>query len=188
MKSITEFVGPTLFHLSTMFGPIILFICILIISYLSDDRIDSFGIFGSYAAVITIIFMVKRTQDEFWNNLELIHNIFICHQNLSNISLFKNNYPLIKSLLIMKQKHPDVSLTKIYNRNKKIFTEENLYKYLFNSPNYEFSFSEFYKKLEKINYNHKISLNSSIWKKTSFSILSEKSEYFPIHNKFLELK
>ncbi|MGD2247574.1 MAG: hypothetical protein PVF58_04150 [Candidatus Methanofastidiosia archaeon] len=85
-----------------------------------------FDIVVVYIAFVTLIVTTTPARDQLLREVEFSHNIKKIENLYSKRKLFKRHYPIIKALIIFKQKNPEINLLQFYNLNKELFTEETL--------------------------------------------------------------
>jgi hypothetical protein len=111
------------------------FFCFLLYVILQDKSPSMFfAIVATYVALVALAVTTTDTRQKLWDEVVLVHNINKIRQVYENNELFCREYPILKSLLVMKQKHPEISLYHLYKFDRDIFTTQNLLRYLYGIP------------------------------------------------------
>lgn len=109
------------------------FVFSLIYIWLSEKSpVASLSVTATLIALVALVEANKGNKDRMIREAEIRLNLKKIENYYSNEELFRINYPIIKALLILKQKNPDISLYQLREFNKNIFTEEALMEILSN--------------------------------------------------------
>jgi hypothetical protein len=90
-----------------------------------------FAIVAVYVAFVALIVTTADIRERLIRDVELLHNIRKIQNLYLDDDLFNEEYPIIKSLLMLKQKHPEISLLQLRKFDKDIFTTEALLRFLY---------------------------------------------------------
>jgi hypothetical protein len=93
-----------------------------------------FAIVATYVALVALAVTTTEIRQRLWDEIVLVHNINKIQRVYESNRLFCREYPILKSLLIMKQKHPEISLYQLCESNGDIFTTKNLLRFLYSMP------------------------------------------------------
>lgn len=89
-----------------------------------------FAIVAVYVAFVALIVTTADIRERLLREVELLHNTRKIQNLYLNDVLFNEEYPIIKSLMMLKQKHPEISLLQLRKLDKDIFTAEALLRFL----------------------------------------------------------
>lgn len=85
-----------------------------------------FGVVAAYIALVALMVTTAPTREQSLREVEFHHNIRRIVDSYSKKELFERHYPIIKILVMIKQKNPEINLLQLYKLNKDIFTAEAL--------------------------------------------------------------
>ena len=90
-----------------------------------------FAIVAVYVAFVALIVTTADIRERLIRDVELLHNIRKIQNLYLDDDLFNEEYPIIKSLLMLKQKHPEISLLQLRKFDRDIFTTGALLRFLY---------------------------------------------------------
>lgn len=114
---------------------IITFVFVLIYTLFSEKSLNLlFGVVAIYIAIVALVITTTDTREKQLREVEFQHNLNRIKRDYSNEKLFREEYLIIASLLILKQKNPEIGLIQLFELNKNIFTVEALMGLLYDMP------------------------------------------------------
>lgn len=106
---------------------IMTFVFLLIYALFSEKSPNLlFGVAAAYIAFVTLMVTTAPTRDQSLEETEFHHNIRKIERLYSEKELFERHYPIIKALVVLKQKNPEIDLQELCNLNRDIFTAKTL--------------------------------------------------------------
>ena len=116
----------------------VVFFSFLLYVFLSEKSPGMFfAIIATYVAFVALIVTTLDVRERLFSNVVLLHNLKIIRKSYSDTDLYEMEYPIIKSLAMIKLKHPEISLLRIHELNKKMFTTERLISFLYDGNTFD---------------------------------------------------
>ena len=125
-------IGEIVFQFLELISVTVVFFSFLIYVYLSEKSPGMFfAIIATYVAFIALIVTTLDVRERLFSDVVLLHNLRIIRNSYSETDLYEKEYPIIKSLVMIKLKHPEINLLQIHELNKNMFTTERLVDFLY---------------------------------------------------------
>ncbi len=125
-------IGRIFFEFLEIISVIVTFIFFLIYVLCSSKNPNTFfAIVATYVTLIALIVTTMDTREQLVREVELLHNLDKIRKLYPDNRKFDREYPLLKSLIIIKQKHPEISLLQLRELDKDMFTVETLLLFLY---------------------------------------------------------
>ena len=125
-------IGEIFFKFLEIIAVLVTFVFLFFYVVFSEKTSGMFyAIVAAYVAIIALIVTTTETRERLLIETELFHNLRKIQELYSNDELFEKEYPFIKSLIMMKQMHPEISLCELYNFDESIFTADTLLSFLY---------------------------------------------------------
>lgn len=128
--------------LETAFATITFTLLLIYVLFLEKNSDLLFRIVTVYIAFIAFIVTTKKVREQLLIEVEFHHNLRKIKRCYSNKKLFESDYPIIMSLLDLKQKQPKINLFQLHRLNEHILTFETLTNLLYGIEDHKYILQE----------------------------------------------
>lgn len=117
--------------LETILVIVTFFLFLVYVLFSSKSPTIFLAFVATYVALMTLIVTSVDIRERLLEEVELLHNIEKIRGLYPDAETFDREYPLLKSLIMIKQKHPEIDLCQLHKLDKSLFTVETLLGFLY---------------------------------------------------------